>query len=166
MPKTPGAYSSESGARAAAVRRPGRFDYNPGTHILEPDMRKIDFHALVSLAQASGAVTAPCGCNDVPVPGWRAIPVSFPVDRLEEIGFLFDDPYDEPTFAEFHPDGTLYESDSAPIAPHFYPYNRCAVARCLDCGRCYLRYNEAGGYFTELRIRALQPELIVDAAPA
>ena len=45
----------------------------------------------------------------------------------------------------------------------FYPYNRCAVVRCLDCSRHYLRYNEAGGYFTEIRIRALRPELIVDA---
>jgi hypothetical protein len=36
------------------------------------------------------------------------------------------------------------------------------VARCLDCGRHYLCYNEVGGYFTESRIRALQPELVVD----
>lgn len=129
-------------------------------------MQKIDFDALVSLARASTAVTTSCRCNDVPVTAWRAIPVGLPVDRLDEIGFLFDDPYDEQTFAEFHPAGTRYESDTAPIAPRFYPYNRCAVARCRDCGRHYLRYNEAGGYFTELRIRALQPELIVDAPAA
>jgi hypothetical protein len=34
----------------------------------------------------------------------------------------------------------------------------------MNCSRHYLRYNEAGGYFTELRIRALQPALLVDAA--
>ena len=57
-----------------------------------------------------------------------------------------------------------YESEDAPIAPRYYPYNRCTVSRCMNCGRNYLRYNEAGGYFTELRIRALQPGLLVDAA--
>jgi hypothetical protein len=126
-------------------------------------MQKIEFEMLVGLAQASGSVTAPCSCNEVSVAAWRAIPMTMRPDRLEEIGFLFDDPYDEPTFAEFHPAGTHYDSDTAPIAPKFYPYNRCALARCLDCGRHYLRYNEAGGYFTELRIRALQPALLVDA---
>jgi hypothetical protein len=30
---------------------------------------------------------------------------------------LFDDPYEEQTFAEFHPAGTRYDSDAAPIAP-------------------------------------------------
>lgn len=128
-------------------------------------MQRIEFETLASLAQASGAVTAPCSCNEVSVSAWRAIPMTMRTDRLEEVGFLFDDPYDEPTFTEFHPAGTHYDSDTAPIAPNFYPYNRCAVARCLDCGRHYLRYNEAGGYFTELRIRALQPELLVDALP-
>jgi len=38
--------------------------------------------------------------------------------------------------------------------------------RCRDCGRHYLRYNEAGGYFTEIRMRALRPELIVDPPPS
>jgi hypothetical protein len=125
-------------------------------------MPKIAFEALMRLAQASASVTMPCCCNKESLAAWRALPLSLELDRFEEVGALFDDPYDEPTFAEFHPAGTRYDSDAAPIAPAFYPYNRCAVARCLDCGRHYLRYNEAGGYFTELRIRALQPELVVD----
>jgi len=128
-------------------------------------MQKIEVETLIRLAQASAAVTAPCSCNQEALTAWRALPMTLRLDRLEEVGFLFDDPYDEPTFAEYHPAGTHYDSDTAPIAPRFYPYNRCAVVRCMDCGRHYLRYNEAGGYFTELRIRALQPELIVDAAP-
>jgi hypothetical protein len=114
------------------------------------------------LAQASALVTAPCSCNKESLAAWRALPLNLELDRFEEVGTLFDDPYDEPTFAEFHPAGTRYDSETAPIAPAFYPYNRSTVARCLDCGRHYLRYNEAGGYFTELRIRALQPELVVD----
>ena len=125
-------------------------------------MPKIAFATLMRLAQASAAVSVPCSCNKVSLAAWSALPMTLNLDRFEEIGVLFDDPYDEPTFAEYHPAGTRYESDDAPIAPGYYPYNRCAVARCLDCERHYLRYNEAGGYFTELRMRALRPELVVD----
>lgn len=126
-------------------------------------MPKIAFEPLMRLAHASASVTTPCRCTKESLAAWRAFPLSLELDRFEEVGTLFDDPREEPTFAEFHPSGTRYDSDLAPIAPAFYPYNRCAVARCLDCGRQYLRYNEAGGYFTELRIRALQPEIIVDS---
>lgn len=127
-------------------------------------MNKIAFDTLTGMATASAAVTAPCSCNRVSLAAWSALPLTLELDRFEQIGTLFDDPYDEPTFAEYHPAGTRYESATAPIAPDFYPYNRCTVARCLDCDRHYLRYNEAGGYFTELRIRALQPELLADTA--
>lgn len=127
-------------------------------------MQKIDFALLTRLAQASAAVTTPCSCITVSLAAWEALPLTLERDSFEELGTLLDDPYDEPTFAEFHPAGTRYESVHAPIAPRYYPYNRCSVARCTRCGRHYLRYNEAGGYFTELRIRALQPDLLVDAA--
>ena len=127
-------------------------------------MKKIDFPQLMQLAQASAGITATCSCNAVSLAAWQRLPTSLELDRFEEIGTLMDDPYDEPTFAEYHPHGTRYESDDAPIAPRYYPCNRSQLARCLDCGRHYLRYNEAGGYFTELRIRALQPGLLVDAA--
>lgn len=127
-------------------------------------MQKIDFPTLLQLAQASAAVTTPCSCNTVSLAAWQALPMTLTLDRFEDVGTLMEDPYDEPTFVEYHPDGTRYESADALIAPAYYPYNRCTVARCLDCGRHYLRYNEAGGYFTELRIRALQPELLINAA--
>ena len=129
-------------------------------------MQRIAFPALTQLAQASAAITAPCRCMAVPLAAWQALPLSLDLQRLEDIGTLMLDPYDEPTFAEYHPAGTRAYSDDAPIAPRFYPYNRCTVARCMDCGRLYLRYNEAGGYFTELRIRALQPALLVNAVAA
>lgn len=129
-------------------------------------MQRIDIEILTRLAEAPVAVKSSCTCSEVSLAAWRAVPLTLDPARLEELGFLFDDPYDEPTFAEYHPAGTRYESDSAPIAMRFYPYNRCAVLRCLDCNRHYLRYNEAGGYFTEMRMRALRPELIVDMPPA
>jgi hypothetical protein len=129
-------------------------------------MQKIDFSALMELAKTSAAVSASCSCNTVSLAAWQALPMTLTLDRFEDGGTLMDDPYDEPTFVEFHPSGTRYESVDAPIAPAYYPYNRCTVARCMNCGRHYLRYNEAGGYFTELRIRALQPALLVDAIVA
>lgn len=128
------------------------------------NMQKIDFGTLTQLAQASAAVGLPCSCNHASLAAWQALPMTLELDRFEDVGTLMDDPYDEPTFVEFHPNGTRYESDDAPIAPRYFPYNRSTVARCMNCGRNYLRYNEAGGYFTELRIRALQPALLVDAA--
>ena len=126
-------------------------------------MQILDFAALTQLAQASGTVTAPCSCTAVALAGWQALPLALDPRQLVDVGTLMRDPYGDPTFTEYHPAGTRYHSDDAPIAPRFYPYNRCTVARCRDCGRGYLRYNEAGGYFTELRVRALQPALLVDA---
>jgi hypothetical protein len=130
----------------------------------EQAMETIDFATLAQMAAASGEVTVPCSCTKVALTAWQALPLSLELDRFEDAGTLLDDPYDEPTFAEYHPAGTHYDSEDAPIAPRYYPFNRCTVARCMQCGRHYLRYNEAGGYFTELRIRALQPRLLVDAA--
>jgi len=128
-------------------------------------MQAIDFATLKQLAEASAAITGACSCNTVPLLAWQRLPPTLELDRFEEVATLVEDPYDDPTYTEYHPQGTHYDSEQAPIAPRYYPANRCQVARCLNCGRHYLRYNEAGGYFTELRIRALRPQLLVDAAP-
>jgi hypothetical protein len=69
----------------------------------------------------------------------------------------------EPTFEEFHPGGTRYESPLAPIAPSFFPYNRCDVFACNSCQRVLLRYTEFGGYYVDHRVRALNADLVVDA---
>lgn len=126
-------------------------------------MQKVDFPTLAQLAAASLAVTVRCSCSTVPLGAWQKLPTSLDLENLEEIGTLVDDPYDEPTYSEYHPQGTRYESEDAPIAPRYFPANRSQVLRCRACGRHFLRYNEAGGYFTELRIRALDPALLVDA---
>ncbi|KAB8042206.1 hypothetical protein [Janthinobacterium aquaticum] len=127
-------------------------------------MKFIDFPALQQLAAASAQVSKPCSCCSVPLDAWQRLPTSLELERFEEVGTLREDPYEEPTFAEYHPNGTTYDSVDAPIAPRYYPANLSQVSRCMNCSRHYLRYNEAGGYFTELRIRALRPELLVDAA--
>ena len=117
---------------------------------------------LKSLADASAAVTQPCACAIDTYREWTRVPVDFPESQMRIVGTLVADPYGEPTFAEYHPDGTTNWSPQAPIAPRHYPYNRAQVAQCTVCGRCALRYVEAGGYYVEPRIRALDPRLIAD----
>ncbi|WP_373988311.1 hypothetical protein [Duganella sp. BuS-21] len=124
----------------------------------------IDFAGLKLLANTSAAVAAPCSCNDAALLAWQPMPLSLELDQFEEVATLVEDPFAEPTFAEVHPAGTRIDGDDAPIAPRYYPYNRSHVARCGKCGRHYLRYTEAGGYFSELRMRALRPQLLLDAA--
>jgi hypothetical protein len=127
-------------------------------------MKKLDFPALAALAAASAAVTAPCSCNAGALAGWESFPASLDLEQFETVGTLREDPFTEPTFDEYHPQHTRYADAAAPIAPRYFPYNRCEVTRCTRCGRHFLEYAEGGGYFTDSRIRALRPELLVDAA--
>ena len=69
----------------------------------------------------------------------------------------------EPTFEEFHPEGTRYDSPLAPFAPQFFPCNRSDVFSCNRCQRVLLRYTEFGGYYVDHRVRALNADLVVDA---
>lgn len=125
------------------------------------------FEELMAIAQASASVARNCECAVESSAGWGRISMSFPERQMRVVGTFVDDPYAEPTFAEFHPAGTNYWSADAPIALGYFPYNRCSVLQCVECGRAYLKYVEAGGYYVEPRIRALDPRLIVDdTAPA
>jgi hypothetical protein len=127
----------------------------------------IKFDTLMALALRSAAVTQKCNCATSPFLGWERVPPSFPESHMRQVGSLLEDPYAEPSYAEYHPSATGYWSELAPIAPQHFPYNRCSVVECTMCGRMYLRYMEAGGYYAEQRIRALFPERLVDApAPA
>jgi len=128
------------------------------------DLPLLDSAGLRALAQRSAEIASPCACTEAALTAWTSTPLSFPKSQLKDIATLYVDPYDEPGFVEYHPDGTRYDSADAPIAPRHFPYNRCNVAACTVCARCYLRYTEAGGYFVDRRIRALnQPALVVDA---
>jgi len=123
---------------------------------------KLTLQALKDLATASSAVTRDCSCAIDTCREWTRIPAEFPEQQMQTIGTLADDPYVEATFAEYHPHGTNAWSLDAPIAIRYYPYNRSAVLQCTVCSRCCLQYVEAGGYYVEKRIRALDPALIVD----
>jgi hypothetical protein len=125
----------------------------------------LTFEGLMALARSSRSVTRACACGIGRYCEWTRIPADFPQAQMRTAGSLAGDPYLEATYAEYHPHGTGYWSPEAPIAPRFYPYNRCAVQQCTDCGRSCLTYVEAGGYYVEPRIRALDPALLVDAPP-
>lgn len=119
---------------------------------------------LVHVAHRSDAVSQTCSCMPKSYAGWEGMPVSLKETQLREIGSLIAAEEEDLTLDEYHPRGTSYWSIEAPIAPQFFPYNRCGVWECIDCSRCFLRYAEAGAYHIEQRIRSLDPALIVDVA--
>jgi hypothetical protein len=123
----------------------------------------IDFATLKRMAEQSAAVTQACSCHDAQALAWQQMPLTLELDQFEEVGTLVENPYAEATFEEYHTAGTRLQSDDAPIAPRYYPANLSQVLSCMKCHRLYLRYTEGGGYFTEVRLRALRPQLLVDA---
>jgi hypothetical protein len=131
----------------------------------------LDAPALKALAKA--ASPQKCACALGPCAGWESMTEDrWPALKMNAVGSLRAaqgdaDPVQgsEPTFEEFHPEGTRYESPLAPIAPEFFPYNRCDVFACSGCQRLLLRYTEFGGYYVDHRVRALNADLVVDAPP-
>ena len=126
-----------------------------------------DAQALRDLAAQAHA--APCAsCATLPATGWETVPVSLDRPRLKSLGTLYDPQAGNPlesTLEEYHPQGTRYWSADAPIAPAWFPYNRCGVWRCRACATVFLRYAEHGGYFEEERIRRVVPAMVDSTAP-
>ncbi len=114
-------------------------------------------------ALAALASRKPCACTRLSLDAWTRLPLSFPEERMLMVGTLGRREEVDPTLYEFHPEGTNYWSEDAPIAPRFFPYNRCEVLQCQDCQRCFLSYSEYGGYYVERRIRAVAAHLVVDS---
>jgi hypothetical protein len=95
-----------------------------------------------------------CECTVGLCASWESVPEErWPVTKMQKLGTLRDPELYEPTFEEFHPDGTHYDSPEAPIAIGYFPYNRCDVFKCTPCGRVLLRYTEFGGYYIDHRVR-------------
>lgn len=118
---------------------------------------------------AAQADATPCtSCATLRSDGWESVPVSLDRALLEPLGTLYDPAAGNPlesTLEEHHPQRTRYWSTDAPIAPGWFPYNRCSVWRCRACASALLRYTEHGGYFEEERIRRVRAALVVDVAP-
>jgi len=121
----------------------------------------LDTEALRRLASAGDAAGCPA-CAALVCPGWEAVPGTFDTGALTRVGTLRDPAVDDPTLEEHHPAGTHGWSPDAPIAPAFFPYNRCEAWHCTACARPFLRYTEYGGYYVEERIRALDGRLLVE----
>ena len=128
----------------------------------------LDAQALRSLGES--VTTLACTCTVGACAGWESVTEDrWPTRQMLKVGSLRDamDPLApsaaEPTFEEFHPEATRYESPDAPIAPRFFPFNRCDAFSCSSCRRILLKYTEFGGYYVDHRVRALQPERVVDA---
>ena len=132
-------------------------------------MVHLDLEQLKALAQAADGADRTAGCPVCAVlhaPGWESVPSDFDTGLLRPLGTLRAPPLDpgaadEPTWEEYHPQGTRTDSATAPIAPAFHPYNRSDLAACRACGKLFLRYTEAGGYYVDPRIRELNPALLV-----
>ena len=121
-------------------------------------LRADELTALVRTADTS----RPCdACNALRSPGWESMPGSFDRRVLVQVGTLRDETTAEPTLQEHHPRGTNNWSADAPIAPEFYPYNRCGVWQCATCRRAFLRYTECGGYYEDDRVRQIDAGLVV-----
>lgn len=120
----------------------------------------LDAAALRALAEAhAGAGCAACAA--IKAPGWEALPGAFDRGGLRKVGTLRVPGEDDPTLEEYHPQGTRGWSPDAPVAPAFFPYNRCDAWQCAACGRPFLRYTEYGGYYVEERIRELHARQVV-----
>jgi hypothetical protein len=128
-------------------------------------LQHLDASSLTELARRAEAeaIDLPaCSCTRTALDGWNSLPLSLDESQLREVATLMRVDDDEPTFSEYLPGGIQYWAANAPIAPRYFPYNRCGVWTCVQCGRAFLRYTEGGGYFVDRRIRALNSALIVD----
>ncbi len=113
------------------------------------------------LAQSPAA--SPCQCSLGGCAGWESVGEERLPQKLQALATLRDPELLEPTFEEWHPQGTRYESPDAPVAVSFFPYNRCEIWQCGQCQRHLLRYTEFGGYYVDQRVRELSIQLdIID----
>lgn len=80
------------------------------------------------LVQVGEKAQAPCAdCQAQSCAGWESVPGGSDVSRLQKLGTLRDPAREDPPVAEHHPGGTRSWSPDAPIAPAWFPYNRCDV---------------------------------------
>jgi hypothetical protein len=110
------------------------------------------------------ATPADCACAALDCPGWESVSTTPGEPVLRHLGTLRDPALlhadAEATVAELHENGSRYESPHAPIAPAWFPFNRCEVWACRRCGRGFLQYTEYGGYYVDHRLRQVDPALV------
>ncbi|WP_353235117.1 hypothetical protein [Diaphorobacter ruginosibacter] len=113
---------------------------------------------------ALGTSGEACDCRLARHQGWDSITdAQWPAAQMRQVADLRKPGVDEPSFEEFHPGRTRYESPDAPIALEYFPVNRSTVWRCAHCGLQVMRYTEFGGYYVDHRVRVLNAALVTDA---
>ncbi len=122
----------------------------------------IDAAQLRELADRRLEDKAPgCLCRTIQKASWESITLERWPANVEQVGTLREPDVDEPTFEEFHPDGTRYDSPDAPIAVAWFPFNRSDVHVCNTCRTVFLRYTEYGGYYVDHRVRMVDAARVV-----
>ena len=107
-----------------------------------------------------------CTCGVGMCLSWESVPEErWPSSQLPAVASLRDPELYEPTFEQYHPAGTNYDSPESPIAPSYFPYNRCELHHCQQCQRHLLRYTEFGGYYVDHRVRWARLSCVVEDAP-
>lgn len=134
---------------------------------MSTDQSPLQAAQLKALAQKP---SRPCTCGMGACVAWESVPGErWPAAHVTLLGSLCSADHfgPEPTYEEFHPNKTRYDSPDAPIAPAFFPYNRCDVFSCGQCDRLLLKYTEYGGYYVDDRVRAVRADLVLaqDKAP-
>jgi hypothetical protein len=127
----------------------------------EDNVPLMDAQGLRAMAEAQPSEACPA-CAGIVAPGWEALPGTFDRGALRKVATLRRPEVEDPTLEEYHPAGTNAWSRDAPIALGYFPYNRCDVWQCVQCGRPFLRYTEYGGYYVEERCRELRAGLVVE----
>lgn len=127
-------------------------------------MKELNRDQLLEIAQSQHAEQSCPACSTLTCPGWVSVPGYFDLGNMQVLGKLKPegaDEYAEPTWEEYHPNGTNLWSEDAPVSIDHHPYNRSDVRECISCKRKFLHYTEYGGYYLDERIRELNAALIV-----
>ena len=123
----------------------------------------LDAQALRALARGQ---PGQCVCALKACLCWESVgDERWPAQQMRKAGTLrpeLPEGQTELTFEEFHPRGTRYASADAPVAPAYFPFNRCDVYSCSRCQCAVLRYTEYGGYYVDHRVRLVDAQLVVD----
>lgn len=123
-------------------------------------MKRLDADDLKRLPAPSSSPIG-CACAHLRCAGWESVPAPLGEPLLRHLGTLRDADDPDPTVEELHVGGSRYASPHAPVAPAWFPYNRCEVWACAACGRGFLQYTEFGGYYVDHRLREVDPALVV-----
>ena len=120
-----------------------------------------------ALRQLAAQPKTSCQCSLQRCAGWESVSDDrWPADQMQPLGTLrppLPEGQTELTFEEYHPRGTRYESADAPIAPGYFPFNRCDVYACTRCQCAVFKYTEYGGYYVDHRVRLVDADLVIES---